>query len=236
MSAEPEKKAAANGDEFSAGCLTGVIGTLVVTWGLGLFFGIQGTPNKEWGVFSGDPQLKALPDGRNFELLERFVFVDRKKRVWTSEKGSKVNGASIPRMFWSTVGGPMEGQYRNASILHDTSCENHEETWKDVHRMFYEGCRCGGVPEVQAKLIYGAVYNWGPRWETQEVVIMKDGQRVRGPRAKSIPPDQIEKRIVVSVPIASAKRSDSGEKALKAFIESKNPSLEEIEQFDVESQ
>src|SRR5712692_9140850 len=31
--------------------------------------------------------------------------------------------ASIPRAFWSVIGGPLEGQYRNASVFHDVACD-----------------------------------------------------------------------------------------------------------------
>ena len=37
-------------------------------------------------------------------------------------------------------------------------------SWRQVHRMFYEACRCGRTNVVQAKIMYYAVYHFGPRW------------------------------------------------------------------------
>src|SRR5229473_500744 len=72
--------------------------------------------------------------------------------------------ASIPRAFWSVIGGPLEGQYRNASVFHDVACDQKSQPWKTVHRMFYNAMRWSGVYEIKAKIMYYAVYNFGPRW------------------------------------------------------------------------
>lgn len=75
-----------------------------------------------------------------------------------------VDGASIPRAFWTVIGGPLEGLYRNASVFHDVACDEKSEPWKLVHRMFYNGMRCSDVPILKAKIMYYAVYHFGPRW------------------------------------------------------------------------
>ena len=46
-----------------------------------------------------------------------------KKKTWTAPKGAKVDGASIPQLFWTPIGGPFEGKYRYASVIHDTECD-----------------------------------------------------------------------------------------------------------------
>lgn len=63
------------------------------------------------------------------------------------------------------MGGPFEGQYRNASVVHDVACVKKSEKWEDVHRMFYYAMRAGGVSETRAALMYAAVYKFGPRWD-----------------------------------------------------------------------
>lgn len=118
----------------------------------------------EFGHFEGRPRLEWLEDGRKMQLLESFTYVDPKDKRWTSKKGAVVDGASIPRFLWSFVGGPYEGQWRNASIPHDTECDAKANPWRDVHRMFYNGVRAGGVGWVKGNLMYGAVYACGPRW------------------------------------------------------------------------
>jgi len=100
-------------------------------------------------------------------LLEDFTFVDTKGMIWTAKAIPRleIDGASIPQEFWSTIGGPFEGQYRNASVVHDAECTApYKHDWRDVHYMFYVASRAGGVDEAKAKLMYAAVYHFGPRW------------------------------------------------------------------------
>jgi hypothetical protein len=91
-----------------------------------------------------------------------------------------VNGASIPSAFWTFIGGPFEGKYRAASVVHDVGCEEMTATWEDVHRMFYEACLCGGVDEQMAKMLYYAVYHFGPRWDVVTQTRSETGQNAEG--------------------------------------------------------
>jgi hypothetical protein len=122
--------------------------------------------SQSFGTFGPRPQLEWLDDGRDMQLLRPFSFTDPRGKIWTAELGKKVNGASIPSILWSFVGGPFEGKYRNASVVHDTECAVQLRDWRDVHRMFYEGVRAGGVGWVKGKLMYAAVYFFGPRWKS----------------------------------------------------------------------
>jgi Protein of unknown function (DUF1353) len=99
-------------------------------------------------------------------LLDDFGYVDNSGYVWTAEKGQPIDGASIPPVFWSFIGGPFEGKYRNASVIHDFECKVQKRPWRSVHRMFYTASRCGGVEEKKAKVMYATVYHFGPRWGT----------------------------------------------------------------------
>lgn len=105
----------------------------------------------------------AGPD-REMILLAPFAFRDASGLEWRAPKGTRIDGASIPRVFWTTVGSPFTGDYRRASVVHDYYCQTKERTWQSVHRMFYEAVLAGGVPERQAKVLYAAVYGGGPRW------------------------------------------------------------------------
>lgn len=123
-----------------------------------------------FGQYFGSVQAEWEPDGRNMRLLSEFVFVDPRGRRWIAPKGTEVNGASIPGSLWSIVGGPYEGKYRDASVIHDTyTSAPYVETWEKVHYMFYEGCRADGLGETEAKLMYYAVYHFGPRWDDSEI-------------------------------------------------------------------
>jgi hypothetical protein len=121
-----------------------------------------------WGRFEGQVVARWHDDGREMTLVEPFAYLDPRSLRWDAPAGTMVNGASIPRAFWSLIGGPFEGKFRNASVVHDVACEERSRTWQSVHRMFYEACRCGGVAAVTAKTMYYAVHHFGPRWRVEE--------------------------------------------------------------------
>jgi|694.fasta_scaffold12236_15 hypothetical protein len=122
------------------------------------------------GFFRGDIETVWRRDSNLMILAKDFSFVspemlngEKGEFVWTAPKGSETDGASIPRIFW-TFGHPFEPPYRAAAVLHDYECRIKEKPWTSVHKMFYLACICAGAIEVQAKLMYWGVYNFGPRW------------------------------------------------------------------------
>jgi hypothetical protein len=118
-----------------------------------------------FGRFYGSPETEWDPDGRHMTLLQDFVYEDQDAKKWTASKGTTIDGASIPQAFWWIIGGPFEGKYRNASVVHDAECTSpHKNDWRAVHRMFYNASRAGGVGQLKAKIMYMAVYHCGPRW------------------------------------------------------------------------
>jgi hypothetical protein len=121
-----------------------------------------------WGRFVGDVVAKWEADGRDMTLVEPFAYVDPRDARWDAPAGAVVNGASIPRAFWSLIGGPFEGRFRNASVVHDVACVVRDRPWQEVHRMFHDACRCGGVGAAKAATMYYAVYQFGPRWTVEE--------------------------------------------------------------------
>lgn len=122
--------------------------------------------NAQEGRFPNELHLKVERDGEGFELLRDFTFVDAQKRNWTAPAGARVNGASIPQWLWSIVGSPMRGRYREASVIHDHFTSKKSRPWAQVHEVFYRAMLANGVPETQAKIMYAAVYRFGPRWST----------------------------------------------------------------------
>src|SRR5215510_14185996 len=117
------------------------------------------------GEFRGELILKALPDGRNMVLMSTFSYVDSRGVTWSVPPGTRVDGASIPSAFWSIVGAPFTGKYREASVIHDYFCETKSRHWKAVHKVFLDGMLARGVDKLQAQLMYLAVYRFGPRWD-----------------------------------------------------------------------
>lgn len=179
---------------------------------------------KEWGEFPYAAKVEMLDDGRTLKLLEDFVYIDPRKKPWVAPKGTVVDGASIPKPFWTIVGGPLEGEYRKASIVHDEGCVRKSEPWENVHLMFYEACRCAGLPEKKAKLMYAAVYHFGPRWETKTVSEVK---QVIGPDGK---PKTVTTSKNIWTPVAppSGDPTDAVRAKLEKLINDKNPSLSDL--------
>jgi hypothetical protein len=123
--------------------------------------------SSQWGVFKGEIVTQWLRDGRRMLLRDDFSFIDSSGVTWLAPKGAIVDGASIPKPFWSIIGGPFEGQYRNASVIHDYYCESwkkHGRSWMSVHKAFYHAMLASGVPEAKAITMYIAVRQFGPRW------------------------------------------------------------------------
>ena len=178
---------------------------------------------KEWGEFPVPARVELLDDGREVRLLEDFVYLDPRGRAWTASKNSVVNGASIPKAFWTIAGGPFEGEYRNASIVHDEACVRMTEPSETVHLMFYEACRCGGVPEYKAKVLYAAVYHFGPKWTIRPV----HEQMVK------IGPDGKEQVVTITRTVPYLERTTQDPAAtvrdkLEEYIKSENPLLADL--------
>jgi len=138
--------------------------------------------NIRLGRFDGELVLRPLPDGRLMQLVKPFSYIDGTGETWDVPAGAKVDGASIPRPLWSIVGGPFEGKYRNASVIHDHYCKEQTRYWEATHRVFYEAMLASGENLKRAQLMFYAVYRFGPRWEISEPM----GLNYRGYRGPDI--------------------------------------------------
>jgi hypothetical protein len=118
----------------------------------------------EIGSYTGRLVLHPLPDGRRMRVLEDFGFLEADGLHWQVPPDTIVDGATIPRPLWSLIGGPFEGRYRDASVVHDYYCDVRSADWRAVHRVFYRAMLVSGVSEIRAKIMYAAVYFAGPRW------------------------------------------------------------------------
>lgn len=117
------------------------------------------------GRFQDELVMKALPDGRTMEIVRPFTYIDSHNVTWPVPARTQVDGASIPRAFWSMIGGPFTGKYREASVIHDYYCASKLRHWKAAHRVFLDGMLARGVDKIKAQLMYLAVYRFGPRWD-----------------------------------------------------------------------
>lgn len=120
------------------------------------------------GVFIPDAKPRPV-----FKLDAEFRFKDPNGFLWAAPAGQEVDGASIPQPFWSLIGGPFEGPYISASVIHDHYCKTKERTAHDTHCNFYYGMRSADVPEWKAKLMHWAVETFGPSWKLDKRVVLR---------------------------------------------------------------
>jgi hypothetical protein len=158
-------------------------------------------PTSTWGYFSGPIETRWEADGRTMTLLNELRYTDPKGVVWIAPAGSRVDGASIPRALWPFFGGPFEGKFRNASVLHDVAYDQKTRPWQQVDRMFYDAMRCSGVGSVKAKTFYYALYRHGRHW--------KRTKTSEEPRATAVDPAEVD--------------------AIQDWVRENDPSLDQID-------
>jgi hypothetical protein len=64
-------------------------------------------PEHELGHYTGRLLLQPLPDGRRMRVIEDFGFMEADGLHWPVPPKSTVDGASIPQVLWSLMGGPL---------------------------------------------------------------------------------------------------------------------------------
>src|SRR6478736_8173718 len=169
----------------------------------------------KWGHYDGEPVTKWNPDGRTMTLLTELRYTDPKGHVWVAPIGSLVDGASIPRALWTFMGGPFEGKYRNASVLHDVSYDRQDRPPQECDRMFYDAMRCSGVGALEAKTMYYALLRFGWHWDFS----IKRAKTVKIGR-KMVARAQIEPPVTVA-----AQQEIQG---ARDWIRKSSPSVEQI--------
>ena len=115
------------------------------------------------GRFVGRIVAQWLP-AREMKLLEKFEYISSDGTRWPVPVGTVVDGASIPQAFWSLIGGPFEGLYREASVIHDCYCQVRTRADRVVHNMFNEAMLTSGVNSSKRLIMHQAVLRFGPRW------------------------------------------------------------------------
>ena len=117
----------------------------------------------KFGHFVGEFVAKFGEDGRNVILEKPFAYVDTVGNKWDVPVGTETDGASVPSVFWALYP-PFTGPYRSAAVIHDYYCATKTRSWQDTHKVFYFAMRAANVDEKTAKVLFGAVYMFGPRW------------------------------------------------------------------------
>ena len=174
---------------------------------------VGASQSNKWGYYSGPVETRWENDGRSMTLLNELRYTDPNGFVWIAPAGSQLDGASIPRSLWSFMGGPFEGKYRNASVLHDVAYEQQKIPWQICDRMFYNAMRCSGASAVEAKTMYYALYRFGNHWKfpiKRGKPVKFEGQTVARAIPRAVPANEINEA--------------------RDWIRSADPPLEQIEQ------
>ena len=122
-------------------------------------------------VFKGNAVVELLSPKkptdlfRDVKLVQPFGYIDPRGAHWDVPAGYVTNGASIPPSLWGVVGGPFDGPYRDAAVLHDYYCEAKTRSSDDTHRMYYEAAVARGTSESIASTMYAGIIFGGPKWE-----------------------------------------------------------------------
>src|SRR4051794_19877534 len=175
----------------------------------------------KWGYYSGAPVTRWESDGRTMTLLSDLRYTDPEGFTWIAPAGSKVDGASIPKSLWSVMGGPFEGKYRNASVLHDVAYEQHKRPWQDCDRMFYNAMRCAGVSAVEAGTMYYSLVRFGHHWRFQ----IKRAKPVKRSELEAQAEAASEEQYPKAAPVNA-----NDIQGARDWIRGNDPSLEEIDQ------
>jgi hypothetical protein len=189
------------------------------------------TPARGHFAPSAVPPIEAAE--RGFVSVSAYKFRDSKGKLWIAPKGTKTDCASIPSVCLPFTGDPCNEQYRSAALIHDAYCGKanvgqasyHQAPWPEVHRMFYEACLAGGTPDAKARLMYAAVYMFGPRnWTYQK----RGGPQKSVQELFSSGELAMMKANTNSVSISDSLKQEQF-KELAGFIEAKSPSLNELD-------
>jgi Protein of unknown function (DUF1353) len=189
---------------FAAALLVGCAGDKTPAWVRGAL-----KQQSKWGHYSGYVEARWENDGRTMTLLSELRYTDPDGAIWIAPAGSQVDGASIPRSLWSLMGGPFEGKYRNASVLHDVSYDQKNRPHEVCDRMFYNAMRCSGVSAVEAGTMYYALRKFGHHWKAPKAEPVKVGEEI----------------------VARAEPVNQGDiNTTRDWIRNSDPSMQQIEQ------
>src|SRR5262249_33285339 len=124
--------------------------------------------------FSGPARIEQV-DATHYKLITALTYTDTANKPWFAPENYVTDGASIPWPLWLIVGSPFTGNYVRAAIIHDVYCDLKSRDWKWVHRTFYDAMIAGGVSPIQAKIMYYAVYRFGPKWVVDKTMTCRVG-------------------------------------------------------------
>lgn len=114
------------------------------------------------------PAYVALPGKDCFALEDDYSFKLGALEVWIPA-GFSWNGASIPKLLWSIMGGRYEPETAQASLEHDWFYLFHGVSRAQADQHFLDRCLEMGEPRFKAKAMYAALRLFGgSHWNSSE--------------------------------------------------------------------
>ena len=109
--------------------------------------------------FSGDVELQELNE-TEWTLKEDVSFTNEHLEVIV-KSGFITDGASIPKLFWSIIGSPLEADLLLPAIIHDGLYTDETLPREVCDDLLREMLLLNGVSQLKADLIYNAVRMFG---------------------------------------------------------------------------
>ena len=112
--------------------------------------------------FTKHPPLRPLDNGIEWEVMEDFEYhvgSEESNDIIKITKGFISDLASIPKAFWSIIGGPW-GRYGYAAILHDFLYFTQTRTRLASDRIFLEAMKVLKVNVFKRLVMFRAVRMW----------------------------------------------------------------------------
>jgi hypothetical protein len=172
---------------------------------------------------------KADDNFRDMKTLNAFSYKDPRGVVWEVPAGYITNGASVPWGLWNIVGGPYDGPYRDAAVIHDYYTEYKLRSWEDTHRMYYEASIARGVSENRASIMYAGLLVGADRWDVPAgaAATPKKAQMIPDSfKLAQVPPPATNKPIAPGATPTQTQQQIFND--MKSWIEKEKPSPDQI--------
>jgi hypothetical protein len=110
--------------------------------------------------FDFQPHFEAFPKKKRIRLVRDWYFLWGGKAYWIPA-GYTIDGASIPRLFWSIIGSPFAPELIAAALAHDWIYLVHILKRAEADEIFYQLLLQCGVSKWRARTMWAAVRSFG---------------------------------------------------------------------------
>lgn len=94
-------------------------------------------------------------------ILKSTLHFENENIKVTVKPGLFTNGASIPHMFWSVIGYPLNPKYIGSAIIHDGLYNSHIVSQKEADNLFRDMLEHNGVSIIKRNAMFRALRMFG---------------------------------------------------------------------------